>query len=133
MLFNIRALKEDLSLNYKHDKMERKIDLRLSMYYFYDWDSDAQRKSYVLRRSRLRASRNSALSLMPYTDKRSSMLKLPNWTNLSRSSSKKYSHILDHFNLFYHHLNIQDIKISFRYEWAPQSSLFEEETLSKGP
>ena len=36
MLFNIRALKEDLSLNYKHDKMERKIDLRLSMYYFYD-------------------------------------------------------------------------------------------------
>lgn len=65
-------------INYKHDKMERKIDLRLNMYYFADSDSAAQRKSYVLLHSRWRASRNFALSLMPSMDKRSSMLRLPN-------------------------------------------------------
>lgn len=58
--------------------MERKIDLRLNMYYFPDSDLAAQRKSYVLLHSRWRASRNFALSLMPSMDKRSSMLRLPN-------------------------------------------------------
>ena len=57
--------------------MEKKIDLRLSMYSSYNLDSAPQRKSYALLLSRWRASRNFARSLMLSTDKRSSMPKLP--------------------------------------------------------